>query len=139
MIRSTLIFLSLLAFTACSPVQTVTDPKNPSGLPIYFLDDHAAASISFLNHRAERLPSGHLSIAFTCQGLYEKKSEKPVVIDWRVVFFDRQHFPADETEWHTEYLLPGEVKMLQAGSIRTDCTGFQVQMRTSAGGKRKQG
>ena len=134
MIRSVFVVMTLLLIAACAPVETTSVSQNPSNLPVYFLDDKAAESVVFLNHRAERLPSGHLSIAFTCQGAHEKK---PTVIDWKVVFFDQQRMPMDQTEWHTEYLSPGEVKMLTAGSIRSDCTAFQVQMRTSAGAKRK--
>jgi hypothetical protein len=126
MIRSVLAAIIIVFLAACIPVSNLVD-KQESDFPISYLDSQAADSIDLLNHRAERLPSGHLSIAFTCQSAFEKK---PAIIDWKVVFFDTQQMPMDETEWHTEYLMPGEVKMLQASSIRTDCAAFQVQVRT---------
>jgi hypothetical protein len=126
MIRSVLAAIIIVFLAACIPVSNLVDQQE-SGFPISYLDSQAADSIDLLNHRAERLPSGHLSIAFTCQSAFEKK---PAIIDWKVVFFDTQQMPMDETEWHTEYLMPGEVKMLQASSIRADCAAFQVQVRT---------
>jgi hypothetical protein len=127
MIRSVLTAVVIVFLAACASVGSLMGPQAQSGFPIYFLDSQASDSLDLLDYRAKRLPSGHVSIAFTCQSVFEKK---PAIIDWKVVFYDADHMPMDETAWHTEYIPPGEVKMLQASSIRTDCAAYEVQVRT---------
>lgn len=135
MYRTFLIGLVVFLAAACGSTQQPANVDSRPDFPVFFLDDGAAEAVSFPNYRAERLPSGHISVSFACLSRYKKK---PTVIDWKVIFLDSRQMPMDQTEWHTEYLQPREVKMLQASSIRTDSTAFRVQIRTPYGVKGKQ-
>lgn len=134
MYRTMLIIGFVFMLAACGSTQPPANVVSRPDFPVFFLDDGAAKAVSFPNYRADRLPSGHVSITFACKA---RNKENPTVIDWKVIFMDNRQMSMDQTEWHTEYLQPREVKMLQVSSIRTDISAFKVQIRTPYGVKGK--
>lgn len=124
MTRNLFILFIILFFVGCAPVKPVEQEEE---LPVDFLSDKIAESLEIIAHRAQRLPSGHVDVMLSCMS---REEENPIWFDWKVVFYDGQGFPADESEWHTEHLNPKMEKILKAGSIRRDIQNFRFLIRS---------
>ena len=118
---------ALVAFllAGCAAENSRVMSPAASGPAVVFLDDQVGKIISFLNHRQQRLPSNHVEITLQCLN----HSKTAAWVDWKIVFLDQQGFSLEETEWQREYFAPGEIRVLQANSLKTNVDDYQVLVR----------
>jgi uncharacterized protein YcfL len=127
MVRLFMILLVLLFSFGCAPMETSKKTDQPELFPVDFLDDKIVDALTLIDHRSERLPSGHVDVMLRC---LSNKDAKPLWIDWKVLFFDSRNITVEESEWRTEYLAPRLDKTLQVSSIRNDVASFRFLIRT---------
>ena len=125
--RFVLLVILLQFFVGCSPLDTTRETGTVETFPVIFLDDDIETALSLIDHRSERLPSGHVNVTLLCMS---KKEKKAVWIEWKVVFSDNRNVDVEESEWHTEALPPRLEKTLQIGSLRKDVSSFHFLIRT---------
>ncbi len=127
MVKFITIFILLLCSIGCAPLDTQDKLDSLEIFPVVFLDDKIETALELIDHRSERLPSGHVNVMLKC---ISKNKKKPIWIDWKVVFLDNRNINIEESEWHTDYLSPRLEKTLQLSSMRRDITVFKFLIRT---------
>ncbi len=127
MVKFITIFILLLCSIGCAPLDSEEKIETMKIFPVVFLDDKSDTALELIDHRSERLPSGHVDVMLKCMG---KKEKKPIWIDWKVIFYDTRNINVEESEWHTDHLFPRLEKTLQVSSMRKDISSFKFLIRT---------
>jgi len=123
MIRKCFVMMLLMGVVVgCAAVR----PSQQDDPPVDFLSEEVAEAVEIINHRAERLPSGHVDVLLVC---ISKKEKKSIWFDWKTVFYDQRGIRVEESEWHTQQAKPKTAVMIRASSIRRDIENFRFLLR----------
>ncbi|MDM8543725.1 hypothetical protein QUF90_21840 [Desulfococcaceae bacterium HSG9] len=126
----------LVSFTSCakSPgpyllqTQPLQSPMQHSERLIA-LDKSAANALLYVNHNQGRLASGQVAIQINLQN---RSAQHAVWIEWKTVFYDKQNFKIEETEWEMTHFPAKEIKTLKINSISPDVMNFSIILRSPA-------
>ncbi|MCP5003853.1 MAG: hypothetical protein GY941_07865 [Planctomycetes bacterium] len=127
-----LVFLLLIG-TGCQKPGPYLVRQTPSETPfqhserLIALDKSAAAALYFVNHQQSRSEAGQVYIQINLQNV---SAAQDIWMDWKVVFYDKQNFQIEETEWNQTFFPAKEVKTLKVNSLRRDVEKFTVMVRS---------
>ena len=93
------------------------------------LDDVTEDAIEYVSHRRLRYDSGQMGVITTLRNIDD---DFDIVIDWRIIFYDRYRFRVEETEWNNVVVPSRQEIEVRGNSIGTEAVDFLIQVRGSA-------
>ena len=118
-----LALLLVCVMAGCRP-----EPVQTYDIRLMAMDQVTEQYIHYISHRRLRLNAGQLGLQITLQNLHRTRN---VAIDWRVIFYDKNQFRTEETEWNTLVFPPAEELVLKANSMNPAAVDFVIQLRAA--------
>ena len=116
------------AFISCS-LNNEELRARKAGFSLVLLDDLVKSSIYYAKHKQGMLPSGQLEIIAV---LGNTQAISELAIDWRVIFYDREGFELEQTEWNTDIISPQQTITLKTQSISaSNAYGYTFYVRSA--------
>jgi hypothetical protein len=128
MVPTLALLASCTSSTVPEPIQPRQDVYRPDDRAQIFYDsaqlhDETAAG----SPTVVRDSNGLLHVTVPIRAVTEKK----LYVDYRVIFFDRDHREIDRSPWHDKFLTPNLPDSVTINSTSAKAESFQVQFRYS--------
>jgi hypothetical protein len=96
--------------------------------PIMALDERVTWSVYYVRHDQQRFQSGQVRVVFN---LFNAQPDADVWMGWKVLYYDRDNYLIEETEWESVLLQSRVIKTLRSNSMRPDVMNFTMIVKSS--------